>query len=97
VYDAHLSWGRCNKWVNRLCIGPQGDQDLIAGLGVLLQDKIAWHGYLAGKWRDWGVEDIFDFLSNNLLDTGQINDLLELIERRLTETPDDKTMSQFGI
>ena len=95
AYDAHLSWKRCHKWVNRLCVGPQGDRDLIEGLGVLLRDKIAWHGYLTGKRRDRGVKDIFDLLSNNLLDTGQINDLLELIERRLVEIQDDRTTSHL--
>jgi len=95
AHDTHLSWRRCQKWVNRLCIGPQGDRDLIAELGVLLQDKIAWHGYLTGKRRDRHVKDIFDLLSNNLLATGQINDLLELVEQRLAETPDDWTTSHL--
>ena len=49
AHDARLSWKRCQEWVNKLCIGPWGDQDLITELGVLLRDKIAWHGYLTGE------------------------------------------------
>ena len=92
AHDACLSWRRCDDWVNTPSVGSQG-LTVTTELGVLLRDRIAWHGYLTGKRRDRRVKDIFDLLSNNLLDTGQINDLLELIERRLAETPGGRATS----
>ena len=49
--------------------------------------QILWHGYLNGRRRDQHVNDIFDLLSDNELNSGQINDLLELLERNVADIP----------
>jgi hypothetical protein len=90
AHDTYLSWRRCRDWAHRLCV--ESDQPLLAELDTLLQVRVRWHGYLAGERRDRHVTDIFNLLSNNELNSGQINDLLELIERRLPDTLESQAM-----
>jgi hypothetical protein len=93
AHGAYLSWRRSRNWVRTPSIEAHAtNRRLIARLDDLLQARVCWYGYLAGKRRDRHVDDIFDLLSNNELNSGQINDLLELIERRLPDTPDGQTM-----
>jgi len=87
AYDTRLSWRRCLDWVNTLCTQRPANQYLPLELCRLFQ-RVCWYGYLSGKRRDRHINDIFDLLSSNELDSGQIGDLLELIERRLEDIPD---------
>jgi len=87
AYDTCLSWRRCLDWVNALCTRRPANQRLASELYSLFQ-RVCWYGYLGGKRRDRHVNDIFDLLSNNELDSGQIGDLLELIEWRLEDASD---------
>ena len=89
AYDTCLSWRKSLNWVNTACARHPAGQRLIPELDSLFQ-RVRWHGYLTGKRRDRCVKDIFDFLSNNELDSGQVGDLLELIERRLADTSDSR-------
>lgn len=87
IHEAHQGrqqWKICRDWVTSR---PR------AGVGLLDQlDRtlinIWWQGYLNGRRRDRSVNDIFDLLSNGELNSGQVNDLLELIERGLTVRSD---------
>ena len=61
----------------------------LGGINASLQDQLEktlvnnrWQGSLEGRRRDRTVKDIFDLLSNEL-NSGQIDDLLELVERDL--------------
>jgi len=87
AYDTCLSWRRCLDWANALCTRRAVNQHLASELYSLFQ-RVCWYGYLGGKRRDRHVNDIFDLLSNNELDSGQIGDLLELIEQRLEDASD---------
>ena len=48
-------------------------------------DQLPWCGYIGGKRRDRHVDDVFDLLSNGELNSGQMHDLHELLERRLAD------------
>ena len=74
AYDTCLLWRRCLDWVNALCTRRPANQRLASELYSLFQ-RVCWYGYLGGKRRDWHVNDIFDLLSSNELDSGQIGDL----------------------
>ena len=89
AYDACLLWRRSLGWVDTLRARCPEDRRLATELGSLFC-RVPWCGYLSGKRRDRRVGDIFDLLSNNELNSGQIDDLLELIERGLTNTPDNR-------
>ena len=89
AYNTCQSWRRSLDWVNALCVQCPASQSLALELDSLFQ-RVCWYGYLNGKRRDRHVNDIFDLLSNNELDSGQIGDLLELIERKLADASDDR-------
>ena len=88
AYVTNLSWQRCLDWLNAPCARHPANQRLVAEVDSLFH-RVHWHGYLGGKRQDRHVNDIFGLLSNNELDSGQISDLLELIERRLADTLDN--------
>jgi hypothetical protein len=86
AHGAYLSWRR---WVRTPRIKAHAtDQRLIVELDALLQVRVCWYGYLAERGRDRHVDNLFDLLSNEL-NSGQINNLLEPVERRLLDTPDN--------
>jgi len=72
-------WNACRKWVTSK---PRASISLLDRLDRTLVN-IRWQGYLNRQRRDRCIGDIFDFLSNDELNSGQINDLLELIENKL--------------
>ena len=77
-------WNTCRKWVtSKPCAGV----NLLDRLDQTLLN-VRWQGYLNGLRRDRCVKDIFDLLSNLELNSGQINDLLELIENKLVASSD---------
>ena len=88
AYNAYLSWRGCLNWANVLHFQCPASQCLALELDSLFQ-QICWHGYLDGKCQDQHITDIFDLLSNNELNSGQIGDLLELVERRLADVSND--------
>ena len=90
AYGACLSWRRCRDWVGTPRIRSLDNQRLVGELEALLRAGVCWHGYLTGKRRDRSVDNIFDLLSDEELNSGQVNDLLELIERRLVGNPDSR-------
>ena len=94
AHDACLSWKKCRDWVNTPRVRSPANRRLIGELDDL-RARVCWHGYLAGNRRDRHVDDIFDLLSNSELDSGQVNDLLELIERKLVDTPDSQPTPYF--
>ena len=80
AFDTCLSWRVCLDWAQvpyKLHMANPLDS---------LIHQVCWHGYLKGNRRDRHVNNIFDLLSNNELNSGQINNLLELLERRLADT-----------
>ena len=72
VYDTCLSWRRCLNWVNTLCTRCLANQHIASELYSLFQ-QVCWYGYLGVKCRDWHVNDIFNLLSNNELDSGVVH------------------------
>ena len=84
VFDTCLSWRVCLDWA-----GASYKPHMANPLDSLIH-QVCWHGYLKGNRRDRHVNNIFDLLSNNELNSGQINDLLELLERRLADAPDNQ-------
>ena len=88
AYEARLSWRKCLDWTNAPFMRP-GNQQYAGDLDSLTH-QVCWCGYLEGNRGDRHVNDIFDLLSNNELNSGQINDLLELLERRLADSSDSR-------
>jgi len=77
-------WKVCNDWVASRPHVSAGLRDQLDKTLI----NIHWRGSLDGRRRDRSISDIFDLLSNNELNSGQIDDLLELIERDLpTQSP----------
>lgn len=85
AYGTFLSWRKCLDWMDVPCgQRPANRHRVFMELGSLI-DQIRWSGHLDGKRRDRCVGDIVALLSDGELDSGQINDLLELLEGQLTE------------
>jgi hypothetical protein len=85
VHVTCMSWRKCLDWVDP----PSANRQRVAELGSLV-DGLPWHGYIGGKRRDRHVDDVFDLLSNGELNSGQMWDILELVERRLADIPDNR-------
>ena len=85
AYITCMSRRKCLNWVDP----PFANRQRVTELGSLM-DRLPWHGYIGGKRRDRHVNDVFDLLSNSELNTSQMRDLLELVERRLADIPDNR-------
>lgn len=81
-------WNNCQKWTTSKL--PTCGANLLNRLNQTLIN-VRWQGYLNGRRHDRCIEDVFAFLSNGELDSGQINDLLELIENESAKNPDPAT------
>lgn len=84
TYQLRGRWKVCNDWV---ASRPH--------ISTKLQDQFektivntCWQGSLNSRWCNWSTRDIFDLLSNNELNTGQVEDLLKLVERNLPSRSD---------
>jgi len=78
-------WNACCNWVT--ASKPRASASLRDRLDRTLVN-IHWQGFLNGQRRDRSVEDIFTLLSNSELNSGQVNDLLELIRNQLVAGSD---------
>ena len=87
VLQWRCRWKACKDWVGSR---PRANANLQDQLEKTLVN-IRWRGSLEGRRRDRTIKDIFDFLSNNELNSGQIDDLLELVERDLPTQSDSTT------
>ena len=77
-------WNACRNWVTSKSHAGAGLRDRLDRTLV----NIRWQGFLNGQRRDRSVEDIFKLLSNSELNSGQVNDLLELIGNQLAAQSD---------
>ena len=89
AYHTCASWRSSLNWANALCAWQPANRQCVAELDSIIR-QLPWHGYLTGKRRDRCVDDIFDLLSDGDLNSGQVNDLLEVLERRLAGTMDNR-------
>ena len=89
AYHTCASWRSSLGWVNAPCAWQPTNRQCVTELDSIIR-QLPWHGFLAGKRRDRCVNDIFDLLSNGDLNSGQVNDLLEILERRLAGTLDHR-------
>jgi len=87
VREGCTRWKVCKDWV---VSKPHINASLRDRLEKTLIN-VRWWGSLDGRRCDRTVKDIFDLLSNNELNSGQIDDLLELVERDLSAWLDGTT------
>ena len=90
AYGTCLSWRKSLDWAKAPCSRHSPNRGRIIKELDSLVHRVHSLGYLDGKRRDRHVEDVFDLLSNRELNSGQINDLLELLERRLADVPNNR-------
>ena len=90
IYEARQlrsQWKTCHEWVASKPRVSTRVQDQLERTLI----NIRWRGSLNGRRRDRSVDDIFDLLSNKELNSGQVDDLLELVERDLLARSDGTT------